>query len=220
MPEDKRERTPSEIGSITPRWLDWAREIQALSQTGAHFTENEYQRERYLRLTEIAAEMMAEYSGQQDTNLVELFSRQVGYATPKVDVRGAVFRDGSLLLVKERMDNGWTMPGGWADVGDIPSAAVEREVWEEAGFRVVARKVVGVYDANRTGPLEVFHAFKMVFLCELIDGEPRPSLETSEVAFFPQSDIPSPLSGERTKARHIEDAFYASKNPTCATVFD
>lgn len=220
MPEDNPDRTPPKSSAITPRWLNWAREIQALSQTGAHFSENEYQRERYLRLTEIAAEMMAEFSGQQYPDLIDLFSRQVGYATPKVDVRGAVFRDGSLLLVKERMDNGWTMPGGWADVGDVPSAAVEREVWEEAGFHVATRKVVGVYDANRTGPLEVFHAFKIVFLCELIDGEPRPSLETSEVAFFPPGEIPSPLSGERTKARHIEDAFFALDNPGCATVFD
>lgn len=220
MPEADSEQTNPRIGSATPRWMDWAREIQALSQTGAHFSENEYQRERYLRLTEIAAEMMAEYSDQKYPDLIELFSRQIGYATPKVDVRGAVFRDGKLLLVKERMDNGWTMPGGWADVGDIPSAAVEREVWEEAGFRVSARKVVGVYDANRSGSLEVFHAFKIVFLCELIDGSPRPSLETSEVAFYLHDEIPPTLSGERTKVRHIEDAFYALYNPGCATVFD
>lgn len=204
----------------TPRWLDWAREIQALSQTGLHFAENDYQRERYQRLIEIAAEIFSQYSDLEYQPLVVRFLKQTGYATPRVDVRGAVFRDDRLLLVRERMDGGWTMPGGWADVGDLPSESVEREVWEEAGFRVKARKVIGVYDANRTGPLEVFHAFKIVFLCDLISGEPRPSNETSEVAFFGLEDIPIKLSGERTRPRHIEDVFAAYADPDKETVFD
>lgn len=203
-----------------PRWLEWAREIQALSQTGYHYAENDYQRERYHRLNEIAAEIISQYSGLAFAPLAETFYAQVGYATPRVDVRGAVFRDGRLLLVRERSDGGWTMPGGWADVGDLPSAAVEREVWEEAGFRVKARRVIGVYDANRVGPLELFHAFKIVFLCELIDGEARPSNETSEVAFFGSQEIPQILSGERTRNRHILDAFAALADPLKQPVFD
>ena len=203
-----------------PRWLEWAREIQALSQTGLHFAENEYQRERYQRLIEIAAEIFSQSSDLKYQPLLDQFRQQTGYATPRVDVRGAVFRDDRLLLVRERMDGGWTMPGGWADVGDVPSESVEREVWEEAGFRVKARKVVGVYDANRTGPLEVFHAFKIVFFCDLISGEPRPSNETSEVAFFGLQDIPTRLSGERTRPRHIEDVFAAHADPDKATIFD
>jgi ADP-ribose pyrophosphatase YjhB (NUDIX family) len=203
-----------------PRWLEWAREIQALSQTGHHYAENEYQRERYHRLMEIAAEIIHEYSALEFRPLADVFHAQIGYATPRVDVRGAVFRDGKLLLVRERADGGWTMPGGWADVGDVPSEAAEREVWEEAGFRVRARKVVGIYDANRVGPLELFHAFKIVFLCDLIDGEAKPSNETSEVAFFGPEEIPEPLSGERTKARHIWDAFAVSADPSLQTVFD
>ena len=203
-----------------PRWLEWAREIQALSQTGTHFSENEYQRERYHRLTEIAAEIIGEYTGLDRQGLTDIFERQIGYATPRVDVRGAVFKDQSLLLVREVQDGGWTMPGGWADVGDVPSQAAEREVWEEAGFHVKARRIIGVYDANRTGPVEIFHAYKIVFLCDLVDGAPRPSSETSEVAFFPRDEIPSSLSGERTRPRHIEDAFMALVNPERPTVFD
>jgi len=203
-----------------PRWLEWARQIQAHAQTGYHFAENEYQRERYHRLTEIAAEIISEHMSLDNRALMGIFDRQTGYATPRVDVRGAVFRDGSLLLVRERQDGGWTLPGGWADVGDVPSQAAEREVWEEAGFHVKARRVIGVYDANRTGPLEIFHAFKIVFLCELLDGKPRPSSETSEVAFFLQDQIPSSLSGERTRPRHIEDAFAAFMDPERQTVFD
>jgi 8-oxo-dGTP pyrophosphatase MutT (NUDIX family) len=125
-----------------------------------------------------------------------------------------------MLLVRERADGGWTMPGGWADVGDTPSVGAEREAWEEAGFRVKARKLVGVYDANRVEPLELFHAFKLVFLCDLISGEATPSHETSEVAFFAQDLIPETLSAERTRARHILDAFSAYHDPNCPTVFD
>jgi len=209
-----------------PSWLEWAREIQALSQTGYHFSENDYDRERYGRLTEIAAEIVAEFSqGTGHTYLdylplVKAFSAQIGYATPRVDVRGVVFKEGKLLLVRERIDGGWTFPGGWAEVGDTPSKAVEREVWEEAGFRVKARKVIGVYDANRLGPLEVFHAYKLVFECELIDGWPRPSAETSEVAFFGLDEIPQTLSGERTKTRHIQDVLGSCKDPDIPTFFD
>jgi len=118
------------------------------------------------------------------------------------------------------MDGGWTLPGGWADVGDIPSEAAEREVLEEAGFLVKARRVVGVYDANRIGPLQVFHAFKIIFLCDLIGGSARTSRETSEIAFFSYDEIPSGLSGERTKPRQIADVFGAHSNPDQPTVFD
>ena len=203
-----------------PRWLEWAREIQALSQTGYHYAENEFQRERNQRLGEIAAEIVEVHSDLEYAPLVDVFRAQIGYATPRVDVRGAVFRDGKILLVRERADGGWTMPGGWADVGDVPSRAAEREVWEEAGFHVAARRVVGVYDANRVGPLDLFHAFKIVFLCDLIDGEARPSKETSEVAFFGPDEIPAQLSGERTRPRQMADAFSAFSDPDIPMVFD
>lgn len=202
------------------RYLEWAREIQALAQTGFHYASNDYQKQRCQRLMEIAAEMIAENTGQEARPIVKAYQAQLGYATPKIDVRAVVFRDGKLLLVRERMDGGWTLPGGWADVGDIPSEAAEREVLEEAGFRVKARKAIGIYDANRVGPLEIFHAYKIVFLCELVGGEARTSNETSEVDFFSAEEIPSALSGERTQPRHIRDAFAQLRNPECPTVFD
>ncbi len=208
------------MGDRPHRILEWAREVQALAQTGNHYAMDDFQRDRCRRLMEIAAEMI---SGQSDIDYLPLagaFKAQIGYATPKIDVRAAVFRGADLLLVRERLDGGWTMPGGWADVGDTPSKAAEREVWEEAGFHVRARKVIGVYDANRVNPLEVFHAFKIVFLCDLIDGEPTTSAETSEVEFFAEHAIPRNFSGERTTARHIRDVFAALRNPEGPTVFD
>ncbi len=206
--------------SATPRFLEWAREIQALAQTSLHYAHDDFERARCRRLMEIAAEMIAQNSDAQFLQLCWAFNAQKGYATPKVDVRAAVFRDGMLLMVKERADGGWTMPGGWADVGDVPSQAAERETLEESGFTVKARKVVGVYDANRTGPPEVFHAFKIVFLCDLLGGEARLSNETSGVSWVSKEAVPSNLSGERTLPRHIEDAFAALDTPDLPTVFD
>ena len=202
------------------RLLEWAREVQALAQTGYHYAKDDFQRARSQRLMEIAAEMISENTGIDFLPLAKAFSAQIGYATPKIDVRAAVFRDQKLLLVRERIDGGWTMPGGWADVGDTPSKAAEREAWEEAGFHVEACKVIGIYDANRMNPLEVFHAFKLVFLCNILDGEACPSNETSEVAFFSREEIPAIFSGERTTARHVSDAFAALRDPKCRTVFD
>lgn len=200
--------------------LEWAREIQALAQTECHYARDEYQRDRCRRLMEIAAEMISDKTGVEFHTVLEAFTSQVGYATPKIDVRAAVFKGEKLLLVRERLDGGWTMPGGWADVGDSPSKAAERETWEEAGFHVKAGKVVGVYDANRVNPFEIFHAFKIVFLCNILDGEARPSRETSEVAFFAEDSIPAQFSGERTTARHISDVFAALRDPGIPTVFD
>jgi ADP-ribose pyrophosphatase YjhB (NUDIX family) len=203
-----------------PRWLAWAREIQSLAQTGDHYAANDYQHERYHRLMEIAAEIVSEHTNLETSAVVEIFADQGGYATPKVDVRAAAFRDGKLLLVKERSDGGWTMPGGWADVGDAPAESAEREAWEEAGFRVKARKLVGVYDANRFAPLVLMHAYKLVFMCEVIEGEATPSNETSAVAFFAEEDIPTTLSEQRTHPRHIRDAFLALSDPNRPAVFD
>ena len=142
--------------NMIPRWLEWAREIQALAQTGQTYALNDWQRQRYRRLMEISAEIISEHTYLPVEPILDGFINQPGYATPKVDVRGAIFKEGKILLVREKIDDGWTMPGGWADVGDSPAKGAEREVWEESGFRVRASKVVGVYDANRAEPMELY----------------------------------------------------------------
>jgi ADP-ribose pyrophosphatase YjhB (NUDIX family) len=206
--------------NMIPCWLEWAREIQAIAQTGQTYAVNDWQRERYRRLMVISAEIISQHTKLPVEPILEGFISQPGYATPKIDVRGAVFQNEKILLVREIIDGGWTMPGGWADVGDSPAQGAEREVWEESGFRVQARKVIGVYDANRAEPMELYHAVKLVFLCEIIGGEARTSNETSEVGFFGQDEIPQPFAGERTRARHIKDAFAAYADITIPTVFE
>ena len=206
--------------NAVPRWLQWAREIQAVSQTGLTYASSEYETQRYRRLTEIAAEIVQDHAGLPQESLLQDFLSQPGYATPKVDVRGAVVCDGQILLVQERADGQWCMPGGWADVGDLPSEMVVREVWEESGFHVVPRKVVGVYDANRNGrPLELYHAYKLVFLCELTGGEARPSDETLDVRFFSFDDLP-PLSLSRTHPRHLDEVHAHLRDPDRPAAFD
>jgi len=192
-------------GREIPDWLAWAREIQALAQTGLAFSRNVHEEERNRRLMALAAEMTGACGGLDEASLLDRLLVQKGYATPKVDVRGAAVRDGRILLVREASDGRWCLPGGWADVGDSPVGAVVREIREESGFDVRTTKVAGVFDANRDGrPLELFHAFKIIFLCEITGGEATPSHETPEVAFFPP-DAPPPLSRNRTHPRHLAE---------------
>jgi ADP-ribose pyrophosphatase YjhB (NUDIX family) len=203
-----------------PRWLEWAREIQALAQTGLHYATDDYHRNRYRRLMEIAVEITAECAGLPRADVARVFLETRGYGTPKVSVRGAVFRGGKILLVRERVDGGWCMPGGWADVGDSPSAMVEREVLEESGLRVRAVRLVGVYDANREGgEMDVMHAYDLHFLCDDLGGEPHASDETSDAGFFGLDEIP-PLSLTRTAMRHLRAAFAHLENPALASEFD
>ena len=203
-----------------PRWLAWARELQTLAQTGLAFSTTGYDKERYRRLTEIAAEITAENTFLAAGDLARVFMCHPGYATPKIDVRGAVVRDGRILLVQERSDQRWCMPGGWADVGEGPSAMVIREVQEESGYLVKPGKVVGVFDANREGrPLEFYHAYKIVFLCDIIGGEPRGSDETLAAEFFPFSNLP-PLSSNRTSVRHLAEVLAHVDDPHRPVAFD
>jgi ADP-ribose pyrophosphatase YjhB (NUDIX family) len=206
--------------AVPPRWLAWAREIQALAQSGLTYSSNEYERLRYRRLTEIAAQIIEAHTGLPGEEVLESLSMQPGYATPKVDVRGAVVREGQILLVQEVSDGQWCMPGGWADVGDLPSEVAAREVWEESGFVVVPRRVIGVYDANRAGrPLEFYHAYKIVFLCEITGGHARPSHETPGVGFFAFDDLP-PLSPNRTSERQLKEVLAHLHNPQRPVAFD
>ena len=204
----------------SPQWLKWAREIQSLSQTGLAFAVTEYEKNRYNRLTELAAEITGSLTNLSSENTAPVFMNQPGYATPKIDVRSAVIKDGAILLVQEKTDERWAMPGGWADVGDFPASVAERETEEESGYLVKANKVIGVFDANRSGrPMEFFHAFKIIFMCDLIGGDSRPSDETIDVGFFPFDKLP-PLSQNRTNDRYINEVKLHLEDPKRATCFD
>jgi ADP-ribose pyrophosphatase YjhB (NUDIX family) len=171
-------------------------------------------------LIEIAAEIVHSHTLLDKEAVLTSFLMQAGYATPKVDVRGAVGREGQILLVQERSDERWCLPGGWADLGVTPSRMVEREVKEESGFDVVAHRVVGLYDANRhQQPIEYYHAYKIVFLCEITGGEAQTSDETMAVQFFPFDALP-PLSNSRTDERHLQDVWACLQDGERPASFD
>src|SRR3974390_397672 len=164
---------------MDPKWLGWAQQLQALAQTGIAYAVNEFDRQRYEGVRAIAAAMLAA-GVRGETHLLEgLLSAEAGYAPPKLDVRAALFREELILLVKERSDGRWTLPGGFADVGDSPSSAAEREVREESGYEVRAVKLAAVYDRNRHEHTPfLYHLWKLFFVCELTGGAPRPSIAT------------------------------------------
>ena len=207
------------MNTKTAQWLTWAQEIFSLSQSGLTYSGNQYDIERYKRLQEITAEIIESQSDISRESALDSFSMQAGYITPKVDVRGAVVHDGKILLIQERADGMWAMPGGWADLGDSPASVAEREVWEESGCRVKAEKVVAVIDANRIQPMEFYHAYKIIFLCKLLGGEPRTSYETLAVDFFDPDRLP-PLSSYRTNEEMLKEVFAHVQDPNRPTAFD
>jgi ADP-ribose pyrophosphatase YjhB (NUDIX family) len=205
----------------TPKLLVWARGLQAIAQSGLAWEPGTYDGERYEQVRRIAAEMLAD-PHQLDLDGVEgLFASQYGHATPKLDVRGAVFRGDTILLVEEASDLGWSLPGGWADVGESPRESVEREVLEESGYRVQAVKLIGLYerDLRATRP-HVWHIWKTVFLCELVDGEQHPlGAETTDARFFSRDELPR-LRYSRLSEWQIERCFAHHDDPTLPSEFD
>lgn len=205
------------------KWLDWAQQLQAIAQNGLTYSESPYDLERYQQVRQIAAAMMAAYSNSDPAYVLDLFSQEEGYSTPKVDVRAAVFQDDKILLVRERQDGGrWTLPGGWVDVGEPPSQAIEREVYEETGYQALAVKLVAVYDRSlpRHGhpPLR-HHIYKLFFQCNLVGGAPADNHETGEATFFPELGIPE-LSLSRVVPSQITRLFEHYRHPDWPTDFD
>jgi ADP-ribose pyrophosphatase YjhB (NUDIX family) len=207
---------------MEPAWLVWARELQAIAQTGLTFATDTFDRERYTAIRALAARMMVTYSDAHFIRVEGLFTEQTGYATPKVDVRGAVIEDGRILLVREISDSGrWTMPGGWADINQSPSECVIRELREESGLEVEVRKLAAVYDRARQGhPPHPFHVYRLFFICDMVGGAPKPGLETSEVAFFGEDEIPEDLSAERILPHQIRRMFEHARDADLPTDFD
>ncbi len=201
-------------------WLDWVERLQAIAHNGLTYTENHYDIERYEKIRDLAIEMAAAQTGDDPQIIRGLFARERGYITPKVDVRGVVFKDDAVLLVQEKLDGLWSLPGGWADIGDAPSEAVEREIREESGYEARAVKLLAAYDRNRHDhdPFP-FYTYKLFFLCDLLGGEAHASDETTGVGFFAEDALP-PLSTTRVTASEITRFFEHHRRPDLPTDFD
>jgi ADP-ribose pyrophosphatase YjhB (NUDIX family) len=207
--------------SQEPPWLTIAREVRALAQTGLAFTTDTFDRQRYQRLQELAAQLMAQGSATEQEAIVRLLRDEKGYATPKVDVRGAAFLEDRILMVRETSDGKWTLPGGWADVNQTAGECVVREIAEESGFAAKALKLAAVYDYQRSNrpSRHMDSIYKLFFICEITGGAARASEETSEVAFFARADLP-PLSLGRSNAEQIDRMFHHREHMALPTDFD
>jgi ADP-ribose pyrophosphatase YjhB (NUDIX family) len=203
-----------------PPWLVWVRALQAIAQTGLHYAKDRFDIERYQQTRAIATAMMEAGSGEPTPRLAELFARDTGYATPKVGVRGAAFRDDRILLVRETHDGRWSLPGGWADVNCSPAACIEREIVEESGFTARAVKLAAVWDRQRHNPVPFpFSIYMLFFLCELTGGAAQPGIETSAVEFFAEDALPE-LSLARVTEAQIRRMFEHRRRPELPTDFD
>src|ERR1700722_19083589 len=203
------------------RWLEWTKRLQAIAQNGLTFARDAYDIERYQAIRQIAAEMLAAGSGLPSAAVLDILEQETNYATPKVDVRGVVFREDKLLLVRERSDGKWTLPGGWADVCASPGENVVREVFEESGFVTHAIKILAVLDRSKHPhePPFPFHVYKIFLLCELTGEEAAISNETDSVGFFGEDEIPE-LSITRVTPPHLSRMFEHHRNPHLPTDFD
>lgn len=181
------------------KWLEWAKQIQAISQSGLTYCKDIYDIERYEQLRSLSLEILREYTDLDEMKIRSLFANESGYATPKVDIRGVIFREDRILLVREKEDGAWALPGGWADIGLSPSEIVVKEVKEESGFIVSPVRLLALLDKNKHNhPQSPYHVYKLFILCEITGGEAVQGMETSEVEFFAKDQLPNLSEGRNT----------------------
>ena len=205
---------------MNDKWTEFAIRIQSIAQAGLAYGKDQYDRERYEELRQIAAEMMAEKTDLPIEKVKDLFCNETGYQTPKVDTRGAVFVDGKILLVHENNDT-WSLPGGWCDVDQSVASNAEKEVKEEAGCTVTAKKIIAIQDWRKHNVVNYAYGIVKVFvLCEYESGTFTDNIETTEIGFFEKDKLPTRLAVEKCTKEQIEMCFTAYENPETPTLFD
>jgi len=195
------------VVKLEPKWLEWAKQLQSIAQAGLTYSKDQYDLERFQQIRDISVEIMSAYTHTDMKEIIGLFANESGYATPKVDVRAVVFQNGQILMVREKMDGKWALPGGWADIGLSPREVAAKEVKEESGFDVRALRLLAVHDKKfHPHPPSPYHVYKFFILCEIVGGQAALGLETSDVNFFGENDLPE-LSEERNTESQIRMAF-------------
>jgi ADP-ribose pyrophosphatase YjhB (NUDIX family) len=202
------------------KWLKWASELQSIAQAGLTFGENQYDRDRYQQIRDLTVEILHSYTDMEHDKIRDLFASETGYQTPKVDIRAAVFSDDKILLVNEKIDGKWSLPGGWADVNSSVSESAVRECFEEAGAVVKPKRVVAIHLGNRHNNHNFpFTIYKIFVECELIEYRFAANTETLGSDFFSIGNLPE-LSVERNTSDQIKMCFEAKKSKVFETIFD
>lgn len=201
--------------------LEIAKRLRALSQTGLYYSLSDYDTERYTELTELSDRITALLTDHTPLEVQQLFLPVKEYVTPKVDIRAVVFNENSeILMVREKADGLWSLPGGWSDVGYSPSEVAEKEVKEETGLKVKAEKLLAVLDMKKHDhPAIPFYVYKMFILCEIQGGAFSEAFDISGKGFFPVPELP-PLSEERVTKAQIELMYEYYKNPQKEAIID
>ncbi|OXM87099.1 NUDIX hydrolase [Paenibacillus rigui] len=196
------------------RGIEWAKKIQAIAQAGLTYSRDGYDLERFEELRAISVDMIAAYADMEIEKVAGLFANDSGYCTPKVEVRAVVMQGDGILLVKETQDGGWSLPGGWADVGYSPKEIAVKEVKEESGYDVCPIRLLAVLDRNKhPHPPLAYHVYKLFILCELTGGAATTGIETSEVGFFKREELP-PLSIDRITESQLDLLFQEVRQPS------
>jgi len=202
------------------KWLEWATRLQSIAQAGLTFGVNQYDLDRYQQIRSLSVEILHEYTGISHEKITDLFASETGYQTPKVDIRASVFKNNKILMVKEKIDGAWSLPGGWADVNTSVSESAVRECLEEAGAHVKPKRVIAIHQADRHYDFPYPYTIYKVFVeCELIENNFSENTETLEAGLFAIDSLP-PLSTERNTFEQIELCFKARKHELFETVFD
>ena len=204
---------------MSQKWLEWAIELQALAQAGLTYGQDVYDRERYTRIREIAAEMVAHQAEMPFEKVQNLFCNETGYQTPKLDTRAAIFEGDKILLVREA--NGtWSLPGGWVEVNLSIKENTIKEVKEEAGLNVTADKIIAVQDRSKHNlPLYAYGVCKIFVLCTATGGQFQPNAETTQSGYFAEDELPT-LAAEKNNAEQIRMCFAAHRDKDWCTIFD
>ncbi len=201
-------------------WLFVAQRLQSIAQAGLTYTESPFDIQRYEQILSIAVEILHNFTVCEMEEIKDLLKNEKGYLTPKVDVRGVIFRENKILMVREKIDNCWSVPGGWADVGLTPFEVAEKEVMEESGLVVRASRLLAVLDKQRHNhPPDLYYIYKMFVLCNEIGGELVAGAETNDAGFFSLEEIPQ-LSKDRITLEEIKMLFDFNRNPNKQTICD
>ena len=202
------------------QWLEWAKELQFLSQCALAYCKDVYDIERFRRIREISAEMVSRIGDTPVETVKDLFCGGEGYQTPKLDTRAVVMRDGRLLLVQEK-NGAWALPGGWVDYDQTIRGNTIKETLEEAGMTVRPLRVIALMEHNRHNTLPSIHNICSAFvLCEYVSGEFAPNVETVDCGFFAPDALPAPLATSKNTREQLEMCFRAAEDPHWQVYFD
>ena len=202
------------------KWLYWASELQSIAQAGLTFAENQYDIDRYNSIRNLTVEILHEYTEISHEKILDLFASESGYQTPKVDIRAAIFENEKILMIKEKVDGAWSLPGGWADVNTSVSESAVRECLEEAGAIVIPKRIIAIHHANKhNNPLFPHTIYKIFVECELVKNSFKENTETLEAGFFYIDNLPI-LSFDRNTPDQIAMCFEAKNHEVFETIFD